>query len=71
MLGGSIFDDFTGDGLPDIFIGSLDADLAASLFVSRGDGSFEDRGEPLGLADQFLSLNRPRPTSITTAAWTS
>src|SRR5262249_925755 len=32
MAGGSIFDDFTGDGLPDVFTTSLDVDLGASLF---------------------------------------
>ena len=43
LAGGSIFDDFNGDGLPDLFTTSLDADLGASLFVNRGDGTFEDR----------------------------
>ena len=36
MAGGSVFDDFTGDGLPDVFITSLDADRGASLFVQPG-----------------------------------
>ena len=45
LAGGSIFDDFTGDGLPDVFTTSFDADLGASLFVNRGDGTFEDRSE--------------------------
>ena len=43
LAGGSIFDDFNGDGLPDLFTTSLDADRGASLFVNRGDGTFEDR----------------------------
>ena len=32
------FDDFTGDGLPDIFFSPATADRGASLFVNRGDG---------------------------------
>lgn len=57
MVGGSIFDDFTGDGLPDIVVVSDDCDLGTSLFVNRGDGKFEDRGVAAGLANQTLSLN--------------
>jgi FG-GAP-like repeat/ASPIC and UnbV len=57
MAGGSIFDDFTGDGLPDIMTSSFDADLGASLFVNRGNGTFEDRSGPSGLAAQPLALN--------------
>ena len=48
MAGGSVFDDFTGDGLPDVFTTSMDVDLGASLFVNRGDGTFEDRSEQRG-----------------------
>ncbi len=57
QAGGSIFDDFTGDGLPDIFTTSLDAELGASLFVNRGDGTFEDRSRAAGLLDQVYALN--------------
>jgi len=57
MLGGSVFDDFTGDGRPDILVLSGDWDLGGSLFVNRGDGKFEDRGTSAGLADQMLSVN--------------
>jgi len=57
MAGGSVFDDFTGDGLPDILTSSFDADLGASLFVNRGDGTFEDRSGPAGLTSQPLALN--------------
>ena len=57
MAGGSIFDDFTGDGLPDVFTTSFDADLGSSLFVNRGDGTFEDRSEAAGLKAQPLSVN--------------
>jgi hypothetical protein len=60
LAGGSIFDDFTGDGLPDLFTTSLDADLGASLFVNRGDGTFEDRSAVAGLGDQVYALNVSR-----------
>jgi hypothetical protein len=53
LSGGSIFDDFTGDGLPDLFTTSLDADRGASLYVNRGDGTFEDRSESAGLGEQI------------------
>jgi hypothetical protein len=56
-VGGSIFDDFTGDGLPDVFVISGDLDLGASLFVNRGDGKFEERGASAGLAAQTMALN--------------
>ena len=55
--GGSLFDDFTGDGLPDIFTTSLDAETGALLYVNRGDGTFEDRSTWAGLDDQVYALN--------------
>lgn len=57
QAGGSVFDDFTGDGLPDLFITSLDVDRGASLFVNRGDAVFEDHSNAAGLADQVYALN--------------
>ncbi len=60
LAGGSIFDDFTGDGLPDLFTTSFDADLGASLFINRGDGAFEDRSAAAGLGDQIYALNVTR-----------
>jgi FG-GAP-like repeat/ASPIC and UnbV len=60
LCGGSVFDDFTGDGLPDIFTTSLDADLGASLYVNLGDGTFQDRSVRAGLADQIYALNVSR-----------
>jgi FG-GAP-like repeat/ASPIC and UnbV len=57
VAGGSVFDDFSGDGLPDILSSSFDADLGASLFVNRGDGTFDDRSESSGLATQPLAIN--------------
>jgi hypothetical protein len=60
LAGGSIFDDFNGDGLPDLFTTSLDADLGASLYVNRGDGHFDDRSASAGLGDQVYALNVTR-----------
>jgi hypothetical protein len=57
MLGGSIFDDFTGDGRPDILVLSGDWDKAGSLFVNRGGRRFEDQGAAAGLADQRMAVN--------------
>ena len=58
MAGGSAFDDFTGDGLPDIFFSSCDWDTGASLYVNRGDGRFEElAASKSGLANQDMSLN--------------
>ena len=48
LAGGSIFDDFNGDGLPDLFTTSLDADLGASLFINRGDGTSTTGPPPRG-----------------------
>jgi hypothetical protein len=58
MAGGSAFDDFTGDGLPDIFFSSCDWDRGAVLFVNMGNGRFEEREDSKpGLAGQDMSLN--------------
>ena len=60
MAGGSIFDDFNGDGLPDLFTTSLDADRGASLFLNKGDGTFADHSDKAGLPDQVYVLNVAR-----------
>jgi hypothetical protein len=57
MLGGSVFDDFNGDGRPDILVLSGDWDKGGSLFLNQGDGTFVDRGDRAGLANQRLSVN--------------
>ena len=60
LAGGSVFDDFNGDSLPDLFTTSLDADLGASLYINRGDGTFEDRSAWAGLGAQVYALNVTR-----------
>jgi FG-GAP-like repeat/ASPIC and UnbV len=60
LAGGSIFDDFNGDNLPDLFTTSLDAELGATLLINRGDGRFEDRSAAAGLVDQVYALNVTR-----------
>ncbi len=60
QAGGSIFDDFTGDGLPDVLTTSIDPEDGASLFVNLGDGTFEDRSEAAGLGSQVYAINAAR-----------
>src|SRR5262249_25016296 len=57
MAGGCIFDDFSGDGRPDLLLTSLDTELGAALFVNRGDGTFEDHTAKAKLANQPLAVN--------------
>ena len=57
MSGGSVFDDFNGDGWPDIITTSTDWDRGASFFLNRGDGTFEDRSVSSGLDAQPMALN--------------
>ncbi|MFI5454111.1 MAG: FG-GAP-like repeat-containing protein [Isosphaerales bacterium] len=60
LAGGSICDDFNGDGLPDLLTTSVAADQGASLFVNRGDGTFENRSTAAGLDTQVYALNLTR-----------
>jgi hypothetical protein len=60
LAGGSIFDDFNGDGRPDLLTTSIDADRGASLFLNRGDGTFEDRSQQADLDRQVYALNVTR-----------
>jgi hypothetical protein len=60
LAGGSIFDDFDGDDRPDIFTTSFDVTHGASLYINRGDGTFEDRSDAGGLAYQVYALNVAR-----------
>lgn len=60
QAGGSVFDDFNGDGRPDLLSTSLDVDRGPSVYINKGDGTFEDRSDASGLADQVYALNLAR-----------
>jgi hypothetical protein len=55
--GGSVFDDFNGDGRPDLLVTAVDAERGASLWLNRGDGTFQDHSDAAGLGDQVAALN--------------
>jgi hypothetical protein len=55
--GGTIVDDFDGDGLLDIVLTSVDYCAPARLYRNKGDGTFEDRTEASGLSTQLGGLN--------------
>jgi hypothetical protein len=57
MSGGCIVDDFTGDGLLDVFFSTRDPGQACALFVNRGDGTFDDHSACAGLVQQVGALN--------------
>jgi hypothetical protein len=57
MAGGSILDDFNGDGLIDVFTSTANPRRGACLFINKGDGTFADRSEKAGLARQIAALN--------------
>ena len=56
--GGCIVDDFNGDGMLDVFTSNLDPERGPGLFINRGDGTFEERSESAGLADQVGAAER-------------
>jgi hypothetical protein len=55
--GGTVADDFDGDGLIDIVFTSVDYCTPARLYRNRGDGTFEDRSAAAGLLTQLGGLN--------------
>ena len=57
MSGGSVMDDFDGDGLLDLMVSSWGADDPLRLFINRGDGTFEDVSETAGLSGITGGLN--------------
>jgi FG-GAP-like repeat/ASPIC and UnbV len=57
MSGGTIVDDFDGDGRLDVFFSTKDPSQGCALFVNRGDGTFEDRSARAGLEPQVGALN--------------
>ena len=60
LAGGCIFDDLTGDGRPDVFTSTFDVVHGASLYVNRGDGTFDDQSKRAGLDEQVYALNVSR-----------
>jgi len=57
MSGGTIVDDFTGDGLLDVFYSTKDPTQGCALFVNRGDRTFDDRSARAGVVPQVGALN--------------
>ncbi|MEM6796921.1 MAG: VCBS repeat-containing protein, partial [Acidobacteriota bacterium] len=55
--GGSVADDFDGDGLLDLAVSSRDPCSPLRLFRNRGDGTFEDVSAAAGLSGQLGGLN--------------
>ena len=55
--GGSVTDDFDGDGLLDIVVSSRDPCEPLRFYRNRGDGGFADAGEQAGLSAQLGGLN--------------
>src|SRR5260221_12891368 len=57
VAGGTIADDFDGDGLPDVVFSSVDRCSPLRLYRSRGDGTFQDVSEAAGILGQLGGLN--------------
>jgi hypothetical protein len=55
--GGSVTDDFNGDGLLDIAVSSRDPCEPLRLYLNRGDGTFEEVTDAAGLGGQLGGLN--------------
>lgn len=57
LAGGSIADDFDGDGLLDIVTSSSEPEGPIHFYRNSGDGTFEDRSDASRLSDQLGGLN--------------
>ncbi|NTS39792.1 CRTAC1 family protein [Flavisolibacter sp. BT320] len=57
MAGGSIIDDFNGDGYLDLVTSGWDLASPMRFFVNKGNGTFEDRSEASGLKSLTGGLN--------------
>ena len=57
IAGGTIAEDFDGDGLVDVMFTTVDFCGPARLYRNRGDGTFEERTEAAGLSGQLGGLN--------------
>ena len=55
--GGLIVDDFENNGLLDIVVSSMETCDPIKYFHNNGDGTFTDRTDQTGLADQLGALN--------------
>jgi hypothetical protein len=54
--GGGIMEDFNNDGLLDIVTTANEPFVSATLYLNKGDGSFEERTKAAALSDQFMGL---------------
>ncbi len=57
LAGGSLVEDFDGDGFLDIITSTVDPRGSMTYYRNRGDGTFEDRTAVSGLIDQLGGLN--------------
>ena len=57
IAGGTITDDFDGDGLIDVVFSSVEMCTPLRFYRNRGDGRFEDRTEAAGLLGQLGGIN--------------
>ena len=57
MAGGTILEDFNGDGHLDVVVSSQDSCAPLRYFRSDGDGTFSDRSVEAGLGEQLGGLN--------------
>ena len=57
VAGGTIADDFDGDGLMDVVMTSVDHCTAPHYFHNEGDGTFADWSKSSGITDQFGAIN--------------
>ena len=57
LSGGAVVDDFTGDGLLDVFTSTWDTNGPCRFMVNRGDGRFDDRTAAAGLTGILGGLN--------------
>jgi hypothetical protein len=56
QAGGAVMEDFDGDNLLDLAVTSFDPTEPMAFYRNKGDGSFEDRSEAVGVCDQLGGL---------------
>jgi hypothetical protein len=57
MAGGAVFEDFDNDGRLDLAVTSSDPSQSMAYYRNSGDGTFEERTRPAGLAAQLGGQN--------------